>query len=117
MGGCGHRHGAGNKRTSQKVNLVQGNRDNKGLGGGQRRLNFRDSSIGEQTILDSPWKESRGYEGGEDGDFEVQISGDWVDADDMNQDKNCKGRNRFGQKPIYRSHFSLLPRWRWKWTD
>lgn len=80
MDGCGHRHSAGNKRTSQKVNLVQGNRDNEGLGGGQRRL----LSIGEQVILDSSWKASRGYEGGVDGDHEVQTSGDWVDADDMN---------------------------------
>lgn len=46
-----------------------------------------------------------------DGASEAQISGNWVDADDMNWDKNCKERNRFGQKTLYTSHFSLLPRW------
>ena len=43
-------------------------------------------------------------------DSEVWISGNWVDADDMNQDKNCKGRHGFG-KEIVHILFPLFPRW------
>lgn len=45
-----------------------------------------------------------------DGDSEIWISGDWLDADDMNQDRNCKGRSGFGQKILY-IPFPQLPRW------
>lgn len=51
-----------------------------------------------------------------DGDSEIWISGDWLDADDMNQDKNCKWRSGFGQKIVY-IPFPQLPRWRWKCKD
>lgn len=44
-----------------------------------------------------------------DGDSEVWISGYWVDADDMNRDKNYK-RSGFGQKILY-IPFLLLPGW------
>ena len=35
------------------------------------------------------------------GDSEVWISDNWVDADNMNQDKNCKGRRGFGKEIVY----------------
>ena len=44
------------------------------------------------------------------GDSEVWISDDWVDADNINQDKNCKGRRGFGKEIVY-ILFPLLPRW------
>ena len=54
-----HRHRDGDKRTSQEVSLVQENKDNEGPSGGQRRLNLRDSSIGEQDVGDILEIESR----------------------------------------------------------
>lgn len=50
---------------------------------GQRRMDLRDFSTGEQILLETSWKEQREEEGAE-GDSEAQISGDWVDTDDMN---------------------------------
>ena len=56
LDGCGQRCGAGGRRTSQEVTLVQEKRDDEGLGGGQRRVNLRGSSPREQRILETSWK-------------------------------------------------------------
>lgn len=52
---CGDRHGAGGRRTSQEVTLIQEKRDDEGLGS--------DSSPGLQIISETSWR-LRGVGGG-----------------------------------------------------